>query len=256
MILSAVHLRRLTPLQTRHYPLSTPSRPWDSMVLGRFVICCDHVLIHAVDDDFADFQAAPVQTGGAAPAPAKPNLMDLLNATPSHRSSTPPTFGPSSNQQPSLFGSPRAGSVGTSATSAHRPSPSLSTMSPLAPQIQPTQTGNMFGGAPLANTTPIRSMSAAPTSKPASAQSKPSSSNFDDLWSMSLGGSKPAAPSTGSKSMKALEKEKAQATLWGSQATSKSPVSTGKTNDIFGSFGNAGLGSGGKSNGGNDDLLL
>jgi len=125
-------------------------------------------------------------------------------------------------------------------------------MSPLAPQIQPTQTGNLFGGAPLANATPVRSMSAAPTSKPAAAQSKPTSSNFDELWSMSLGSSKPAVPSTGAKSMKALEKEKAQATLWGSQATS----STGKTNDIFGSFGNAGFGSGGKSNGGNDDLLL
>ncbi len=208
--------------------------------------------MHVVDDDFADFQAAPVQASGAAPAPAKPNLMDLLNATPSNRSSTPPTFGQSSNQQPSLFGSPRAGSIGTSATSVHRPSPSLSTMSPLAPQIQPTQTGNLFGGAPLANATPVRSMSAAPTSKPAAAQSKPTSSNFDELWSMSLGSSKPAVPSTGAKSMKALEKEKAQATLWGSQATS----STGKTNDIFGSFGNAGFGSGGKSNGGNDDLLL
>lgn len=210
-----------------------------------------HILMLAVDDDFADFQAAPVQAGGATPAPAKPNLMDLLNATPSHRSSTPPAFGQSS----SLFGSPRAGGIGASATTMHRPSPSLSAVSPpLAPQVQHTPTANIFGGASLASTTPIRSMSAAPASKPTTAQSKPTSSNFDDLWSMSLGSSsKPAASSAGAKSMKALEKEKAQATLWGAQ---KSPLNSSNTNDIFGSFGNAGLGSGGKSDGGNDDYLL
>lgn len=213
-----------------------------------------HILTLAVDDDFADFQAAPVQIGGATPAPAKPNLMDLLNATPSHRSSTPPTFGQSSIH-PSLFGSPRAGGIGASATTIHRPSPSLSAVSPpLTPQVQLAQTANIFG-APLASTAPIRSMSAAPTSKPTPTQSKPTSSNFDDLWSMSLGSSsKPAASSAGAKSMKALEKEKAQASLWGSQT--KSPMSSGNNNDIFGSFGNAGLGNGGKSNGGNDDLLL
>lgn len=214
-----------------------------------------HILILAVDDDFADFQAAPVQAGGATPAPAKPNLMDLLNATPSHRSSTPPTFGQSSIQ-PSLFGSPRAGGIGTLATTMHRPSPSLSAVSPpLTPQVQLTPSANIFG-APLASTAPIRSMSAAPTSKPTPTQSKPTSSNFDDLWSMSLGGgSKPATSSAGSKSMKALEKEKAQASLWGGSQT-KSPMSSGNNNDIFGSFGNAGLGNGGKINGGNDDLLL
>ncbi|KAK2465289.1 hypothetical protein APHAL10511_002643 [Amanita phalloides] len=204
------------------------------------------------DDDFADFQAAPVQTGSAAPA-VKPNLMDLLNTVPSQRTSTPPAFAQPS-AQPALFGSPKT-TIGAPSSTTHRPSPSLSAMSPtLLPQL--TQTSNTFGSIPLTSNAPLRSRSAVtPSGKP---QAKSTSSNFDDLWTMSLGsGSKPATPPAGTKSIKDLEKEKSQAALWGSQTKSKSPVGMmNNANNTFGSFGNSSLGSGGQSNGGNDDLLL
>ncbi|KAF8631013.1 hypothetical protein AX15_002626 [Amanita polypyramis BW_CC] len=212
------------------------------------------------DDDFADFQAAPVQTltstGGAVPsAPAKPNLMDLLNAPPNQPTSSSVGFAQSFAQQPSLFGSSGVGGVATPSTTLHRPSPSLSAMSsPFVPQVQVTQSGNSFGGAPLTSSAPPHSTSVASSSKPNPTQSKSGSSNFDDLWSMSLGSSsKPGTPKVGAKSIKDLEKEKAQAALWGSQTKSKSPMGN---NNAFGSFGNPGFGSGTQSSGGNDDLLL
>ena len=53
---------------------------------------------------------------------------------------------------------------------------------------------------------------------PTTAAKPASSSNFDDLWSMSLGTStsKPQAASTPAKSIQDLQREKAQAGIWGS----------------------------------------
>lgn len=93
-------------------------------------------------------------------------------------------------------------------------------------------------------------MSPQPMSKPAS-----TAGAFDDLWSMSLGSSaapKPAASNaagTGKKSMLDLQREKAQAGIWGQ---------TGSANTGFGVGGGVGESSGaGKSAGGGmDDLLL
>lgn len=52
---------------------------------------------------------------------------------------------------------------------------------------------------------------------PGAAAAKPASSGFDDLWSMSLGSSasKPQTASTPAKSIQDLQKEKAQAGIWG-----------------------------------------
>ena len=78
-------------------------------------------------------------------------------------------------------------------------------------------------GAPLVPNQGVMSPMSPPsrttTTSPgaAGAQPKAASANFDDLWSMSLGASsKPAAGGMGAqKSMKDLEKEKAQASIWG-----------------------------------------
>ena len=83
----------------------------------------------------------------------------------------------------------------------------------------PPMTPSM-GGAPLAPS--VMTPSAAPlrttTASPAASGVAKASANFDDLWSMSLGVSKPATgagAAGGQKSMKDLEKEKAQASIWG-----------------------------------------
>ena len=78
-------------------------------------------------------------------------------------------------------------------------------------------------GAPLVPNQGVMSPMSPPsrtttTSPGAGAGAQPkASANFDDLWSMSLGASsKPAAGGVGAqKSMKDLEKEKAQASIWG-----------------------------------------
>lgn len=86
------------------------------------------------------------------------------------------------------------------------------------------------------------------TSPTSAASSKPAASgNFDDLWDLGFGGSssssKPAAASTAGKSIKDLEREKAQAGMWG--------ASTGGATS-----GKASMGAFTASNSGNDDLLL
>jgi len=138
----------------------------------------------------------------------------------------------------------------------HRQTPSLSSNpSQFPPQLQPQQ-ANLFGGgsASMKPTTmgSQTSMSSSSTKPPTAAPAK--SSNFDDLWSMSLGsgGSSSAKPgaATAGKSIKDLEKEKALAGIWGAQQKSVGGVAPPA---IFGVFGNAVPPS---SSGGGDDLLL
>lgn len=198
------------------------------------------------DDDFSDFQPAPVAAAPVAPsqpafAPvsAKPNLMDLLQAqrpasTPAVQPQAPPSYGGFN-------------------MSAHRPTPSFSTGqfgSPMAP-MQPQQ--SLFGGRSM---TPVSAAASTmrPGSTPATAP-KPaaSSSNFDDLWSLSLGASasKVATNNTGGgKSIQALQKEKAQANIWGGGAPQARPAGQ----PAFPAFG--GSYNAGSSSGGADDLLL
>ncbi|KAF5382780.1 hypothetical protein D9615_002751 [Tricholomella constricta] len=199
------------------------------------------------DDDFADFQAAPVQattTGTAAPVPApaagavKPNLMDLLNSTPAR----PAGFG--QPQQPPAFGAAGMGIMGVGGgNSMHRASSSLSFQSRQQFSSSPLQAQPLYGGA-----------APRPAAAPAAAPAKPSSGGaFDDLWSMSLG-AKPAAAGSAAvgKSIKDLEKEKAMAGLWGGQK----PMGTGagaKAN-AFGAFGASTTTTTNSTSG--DDLLL
>ncbi|KAL0567549.1 Epsin-3, clathrin recruitment and traffic between the Golgi and endosome [Marasmius crinis-equi] len=221
------------------------------------------------DDDFADFQAAPSSPTSAAPAPAaaapKMNLMDMLNASqPTTMTASPP---PMQTQQ-SLFnmggnsaGGMGAGGMGGMGTGAgmgmgmgmgmHRSNTSMSNSSQFSSSMQPTSPTGFSAMRPTMS--PTSSTTAAKT--PVAGASKPAATggnaNFDDLWSMSLGSSKPTTTAGPVKSMKDLEKEKSSAGLWGG-AGSKPPM--GNTG-AFGTFGGASTGTGNASGGG-DDLLL
>ncbi|KAK0459998.1 uncharacterized protein EV420DRAFT_1534391 [Desarmillaria tabescens] len=230
------------------------------------------------DDEFADFQAAPSTPASTvatsptvAPMNAKLNLMEMLNSSPTSSAqaarSTSTNFMPTSVQpQPIGMGIGSSFNMGMSG-SGHKPSPSLSTS--VSPPLQPQQPKtNLFGGSTVMSpTTAASSFSAVPmrptppsmssTTSVSSTTPKPApSANFDDLWSMTLGGGLGAKPATpvaagGGKSMKDLEKEKASAGLWGG-ATSKPPMGT----QSFGSFGSATTPANNASTSGADDLLL
>lgn len=97
-------------------------------------------------------------------------------------------------------------------------------------------------GAPLVPNQGVMSPTSPPprstaTSPAAAAQPKPPAASFDDLWSMSLGSttskSTSAAGTPQQKSIKDLEKEKAQAQIWGA-GQNKPPMGAG-----FGSFAGA-----------------
>ena len=225
---------------------------------------------------------APAVSGAAAPQPAtggkKPNLMDMLNTT---SVQTPAHVGYGQPQQPAGYGGMgmgmggnmgMGGSMGMGGNMSgggmgmmgmnmggHRQTPSVSSnpsqfSSPMPPRLQPQQS-NLFGGgsASMRPTTMGGSQTSmsnsSATKPPAAAQAK--SANFDDLWSMSLGGgnsssAKPVAATVG-KSIKDLEKEKAQAGIWGGQQKA-----VGGAPPAFGGFGNAAP----PSTSGGDDLLL
>lgn len=91
------------------------------------------------------------------------------------------------------------------------PPPAGGVMSPLSP----TSAAGVGGRVAAQTTAPFSSVKSNTT-----APARPSSTSvgFDDLWNMSLGSSKPTTPSAsagGTKSIKDLEKEKAQASIWG-----------------------------------------
>ncbi|PPQ66389.1 hypothetical protein CVT24_007218 [Panaeolus cyanescens] len=222
------------------------------------------------DDDFADFQAAPIQTAApvpaSAPAPAaaagkKPNLMDLLSAQPA----APPAY--AQPAQPAAMGYGMGTPMGAANTTmgGHRQTPSMSSAPQFggmgftqSPPIQPQQPGqNLFGATsppmrPTMGTFSPTPMQAAKSPVMGGTQPQPakSSGNFDDLWSLSLGSiAKPATPANAGKSIKDLEKEKANAGLWGGQQK----PSAGMASSPFGNFGNAAPAS---SSSGGDDLLL
>lgn len=211
----------------------------------------------SIDDDFADFQAAPVQAVPApALAPAAPvksnDLFAMLNSSAPlapRPTSQPPVAAASppfaQATAPPGYGAPLGGFATT-----HRPTPSSvqpTYASPLAPQQ------NLFGGAaPLRPTTASQSFGAGarPSSTPAVAAPAKPAANFDDLWSLGLGAStsKPATPVGGMKSMQALQQEKAQASIWGAAGQKRAPQPA-----QFGAFGVSSSGAGAS---GDDDLLL
>ncbi|KAH8804202.1 hypothetical protein DL96DRAFT_1631459 [Flagelloscypha sp. PMI_526] len=206
-----------------------------------------------LDDDFDDFQEAPVSPvpGNAAQAPAaasNPNaaLMNLFNSTSTpmqpQTTSPPPMnyggmgmgmgMGMQQSQQPMTMG-------GMQQQQQHRTNPSLSSGMGM---------GMGMGGvmAPVA--------ARAQTLPTAAAAKKPTAAGgFDDLFSMALGSSssKPGTPSGTTKSMSEMQKEKANAGLWGAtSAPSKggfNPNMMGNSGG-FGNFGNS-------SSSGGDSLL-
>lgn len=120
------------------------------------------------------------------------------------------------------------------------------------PQQRPMGVGmgmGMDGGIMSSASPPVRSNTGSTTA----ASAKPSS-NFDDLWSMSLGSS--SSTSTGNKpgvkSMKDLEKEKAQTGIWSAQQKPAGSAAFGGS----GGFGNFGTSTGSAGASGGDDLLL
>lgn len=240
------------------------------MVCFYLTLSCSHSVNRhddcRIDDDFADFQAAPVQ---AAPtAAAKPNLMDILDS--SSTSPRPTTNNVMGVQQPGAYGMNMGGmGMGMGMGGSHRPSPSLSSYSQFSSPISPQQTMQQqqqpfFGGAPLKPTSPMGSTFGSSAASRPSAQAnaaKPATSsggNFDDLWTMSLGGGSSGAVKPGvvgaGKSIKDLEREKAMAGLWGSGNPANGGTGAG---NAFGGgqYGGFGAGTGSSSSGG-DDLLL
>lgn len=181
----------------------------------------------------------------------KPNLMQLLNATPM---SPVQTQQPQSPQQQAMFG----GMGGM-----HRPVGSLGGV-PLQQQ------GMMFGGTAMRHTpgasmggaspmvpTPMRANTASPIGqqKAANTSTATKAGGFDDLWNLSLASSGKSVSSPGGgngegKSMKDLQKEKATAGLWGGGGRPGASSMTGSAG--FGNFGGSGAGTGS----GGDDLLL
>ncbi|PCH40406.1 ENTH-domain-containing protein [Wolfiporia cocos MD-104 SS10] len=167
------------------------------------------------DDDFDDFQTAPTSAplAPAIPAtqPAKPLSPPLFQAQAPLKAVSPPLQAMSSPIHAAL-------------------TPGAARASYMSPMQNP-----MFPSQPALTPQPVRSNTSPPVAG-TQAQAKPASSaNFDDLWSMSLGSAaaKPAASPAPAKSIKEIEKEKAQAGIWGT-GQSRPPMGGG-----FGSFGSA-----------------
>ena len=206
------------------------------------------------NDDFGDFAAAP-----QAAQPSKPNVFEFLSQT-----QATPIVPTSTIQQPAIsMGHNRQLSGGLGGMNFGGPTVTAAPL--MQPQRQTSYTSTtsvgmgMGGGGMLSPTSIGNSMQAQPTkpTTPAAQTSAKSAGGFDDLWSMSLGSSsaKPAgaAPTAGGgKSIQQLEKEKAQASIWGSGARASKPP---QGNDLFGSFGGSTTTTTSAA-GGADDLLL
>ncbi|KAL4080776.1 hypothetical protein J3A83DRAFT_65434 [Scleroderma citrinum] len=209
------------------------------------------------DDDFADFQAAP-SSPSASSTSSKPTLMEMLNSSPPR--STPATMMSTlaASSRPSVaspaFGNTTFNALGANTTNKQPVAPVASNLWAASRPLSPT-------GPTCSATTSVPNRASMSHVAPSPAATAPAKglSGFDDLWSMSLGTSSSNSvgkqASTG-KSIKDLEKEKAQAGIW---ASSQKPL-TGSSMGLgmgssFGSFGPAKTG-GPSSSGGGDDLLL
>ena len=213
-----------------------------SLTIIRLYIRSAHIhVIAGGDDDFTDFQAAPSSPPTTAPVAGttKPNLMDLL-------ASTAPSASIQS-AQPKPFG----------------------TLAAASPQLRPSSTpatAPAFAGMPMMNAMSPRSTVTSPmttSSTPlASGSTKTGSTGggFDDLWSMSLGSAAASkSAGVGTKSIRDLEKEKAQAGIWGAQSQMRPQARASSSTAAAGAFGSfvkpMAPSSGGESAGA-DDLLL
>lgn len=155
-------------------------------------------------DDFDDFQSAPPVTTATAPAPT-PSLM----AAPAP--SAPPASKPAANVF-DLLNATRA--APSPSTTAARPPMGYGLGSGMVPTPVPTF-------APMKPATPTTPVSAVPAKAT-------SGGGFDDLWTMSLGGSKPSTPaasSTTGKTIQDLQREKASQAFWGAGSRTHKPGS-------------------------------
>ncbi|CAE6456960.1 unnamed protein product [Rhizoctonia solani] len=221
------------------------------------------------DDDFGEFSSASVvsapapQVPAAAPVPTAPKsagLFDMLDSTPAAPAPAN-TFSPV--QAKPIFGGPAPSFGATQSPTTMSFGSTSQPMSPAGfggtasrPAMQPTMSSgpNYFASAPVMSptaSTPGSQIKAPGVTSTAGGNASKSSANFDDLWNMSLGSSSTAKPvantsaSTG-KSIKDLEREKAQAKIWGGG---------GQVSNTSG-FGNFSSGSGGAASGGGGDLLF
>jgi epsin len=223
-------------------PLSTNENGVSLTISSLYVRSAHKYAIAGGDDDFTDFQAAPSSPPAAAPVAgtAKPNLMDLLaSAAPSASRSI-------QSAQPKPFGTLN------SALAAAQ----------LRPSSTPATTPG-FTGMPVMNPMSVRSTVTSPvnssttTSASASASTKTGSAGggFDDLWSMSLGSvaAGKSVGGAGTKSIRDLEKEKAQAGIWGAQSQMRPQAAAA---GAFGSFVKPVAPSSAGDSAGADDLLL
>lgn len=216
----------------------------------------------ADDDEFSNFQSAqPVAAAAPAPAPApisasRPNVFDLIGApaaaAPIAAAPVPMQMGHRQNV-PSLSSMPGFGAQAPAFAGMGQATMSPTPAQPMMPSQSPSVPFSM--SKPMSP--PVMSPAARPIGTPLVASSatpaKGGTSGFDDLWTMSLGsaGAKPATPGAGSKSIKDLEREKAQAAIWGSSGGAS--AATGAS--IWGTSASGSAG-GASAAGAADDLLL
>ncbi|OJT06188.1 hypothetical protein TRAPUB_2971, partial [Trametes pubescens] len=221
---------------------SAPSVPADKALP---VLGAQSLSLVGGDDDFDDFQSAPPS---AVPTSSTP--FASYGVQPSQ-----PALQPQSTSAGlfSMLATPAVS--GTPARTPYMSPPVVPTQTPLQNVLRPAMVASppptmtspppmMARQTPLVPSQGIMSPTSPPprsaATSPASAvtQQKAPAASFDDLWSMSLGSSTSAGKSSGGaatpqqKSMKDLEKEKAQAQIWGGQ--NKPPMGAG-----FGSFAGA-----------------
>ncbi|KAF8315582.1 hypothetical protein DL93DRAFT_836174 [Clavulina sp. PMI_390] len=173
------------------------------MVCAKFC----HVVMktkNTIPDDFDDFQSAPAvsrpdtsQTLGAANPSTTANVFDMLGST----------------------------TTATTNTTLHNPSAATAPLAWGGSSIQPTPVTR------VTQTVSPATLRAAPT------PTQSSTSTFDDLWDLGLGSetsAKPMQPAAGTKSIKDLEREKAQAGMWNSSSTTTSSTTrSGGIDDLL-----------------------
>ncbi|KZT28737.1 ENTH-domain-containing protein [Neolentinus lepideus HHB14362 ss-1] len=212
------------------------------------------------DDDFGDFSAAPVAPTAVQTSPPVAPVVLGLGSLATQKPAVAPMA-----QPPNMFGN---ATVLSPTLTGNRSSLSMSSL-PLAA----AQNNSFFSSQPLTPASqpltpaspPPRSSFASPISAtarsgattPATAKSSGSGA-FDDIWNMSLGsatGSRSGTPANSQpvkKSIKDLEKEKAQSGIWGAKHSSQGSMGG------FGAFGapSKPTANTNASSSGLDDLLL
>ncbi|KAI9573520.1 hypothetical protein HD554DRAFT_888790 [Boletus coccyginus] len=220
------------------------------------------------DDDFADFQAAPSPSSPASPPTARPTLMEMLNsspptsrppassvtstlASPAQKAASPPVFNAPLNPFTSVANNRQSQSFTTTIS----PTPAQNALWTSSQPLSPTPSTS----TPVTRTSTTTASNKAPTSATVPGASARGLSGFEDLWSMSLGGpssSTTAKSTTAGKSIKDLEKERAQAGIWASSQKPSRATGAATSMGLGNAFGNFGPAKASETAGGGDDLLL